>query len=872
MELSSKKRNSSFYLRKANSSILSMSEHDYELHSVQESSANFRHDIENQGIQTQSPSYSLWWKLKSWVKSRPKRIALAIIGLLACYACVEFLVLRREWNDWGVKPLRLTIGDSHVKRFSIEHVLNKEFAYQEFDWRFIRPSSRYKLQEEDPGLYLSVEAPNGISRYVAKQMVDNHFYFELSKTTFSYGGEEFEIEDLIPSYRLDKAILSTGHEKEYRHSSRAYYWLKDVTTNIYLPITPFPDEGALYKLSYAKFSPSYNFIYFVYENDLFVQQTEFGSTPQRLTTDGSHSVFNGKPDWVYEEEIFSSDEAVWWAEDDSKLVFAKFDDSDVQTFDYMSFSGNGPYNSQKQVKYPKPGTPNPSVKLFTLSMSEGVLYELQSQKQSHEKILYFGQWIGPNQFLFKESDRESKELTINLYDCDTAMVSPVRTVYSNTYNGWIEKQKKVMVIPPKESLGRKQFGYVDVETDSKGFLHLFYYPGGKSIEGHQLTHGDWEVTGNGIIGYEFETDTVFFLANERGSIFRHIYSVIAVTGDTSGVKVLQNPEEGSFNAFELSASCRFAIRQYLGPNIPVTTAGPLTLILSDDHSRSITPLTNSENLKTTLQKFDMPETSHHVIKLSDGVEILYTLIQPKGIDEERKHPLLVQVYGGPGSQTVTARFDVGLEESVSSGLDAIVLKIEPRGTGGRGWSFKRWVKGKIGYWEVNDLREVTKAVIKAKSHLIDENRIAIWGWSYGAFLALKTLEVDAGQIFKYGVAVAPVTNWKFYNSIYTERIMGKPDENDVGYSEHSLIKDVENFNKVKRFFLVHGTADDNVHLQNTLNLIDQFNLNSVTNYDWQIYPDSDHSIVFHNAGRIVYEKIYSWLMDAFSGQFDSQHF
>jgi dipeptidyl aminopeptidase/acylaminoacyl peptidase len=199
----------------------------------------------------------------------------------------------------------------------------------------------------------------------------------------------------------------------------------------------------------------------------------------------------------------------------------------------------------------------------------------------------------------------------------------------------------------------------------------------------------------------------------------------------------------------------------------------------------------------------------------------------------------------------------------------VVLFIEPRGTAGQGWRFRSWANNKIGYWEPRDIVKVTEQWLE--NDFIDKQRTAVWGWSYGGFTTLKTLEYDGGNIFKYGMAVAPVTNWLFYDSIYTERYMNKPENNEEGY-KISQISNVANLQKANRFLIMHGTADDNVHIQNTYSLLDLLDVGNVKNYDVHVFPDSEHSIYYHNANSIVYSKLSSWLKDAFYGDFDDlQH-
>jgi dipeptidyl aminopeptidase len=219
-------------------------------------------------------------------------------------------------------------------------------------------------------------------------------------------------------------------------------------------------------------------------------------------------------------------------------------------------------------------------------------------------------------------------------------------------------------------------------------------------------------------------------------------------------------------------------------------------------------------------------------------------------NEKKKYPVLFYLYGGPGSQTVDKTFTVDFQAYIAANLGYIVVTVDGRGTGFIGRKARTIIRGNLGYYEAYD--QIATAKIWADKKYVDASRIAIWGWSYGGFMTLKTLEQDAGQTFSYGMAVAPVTDWRFYDSIYTERYMHTPQHNHEGY-DNSSISNMTALHQNVRFLIMHGVADDNVHMQNSLTLLDKLDLAGVENYDVHVFPDSDHSIYFHNANRIVYD-------------------
>ncbi|CAI2041884.1 hypothetical protein SEUBUCD646_0H02550 [Saccharomyces eubayanus] len=836
-------------------------------------------DIENQGV-THSffsvNSIRRPWGEWSLPEKRSYVLLFALIALLILFLMV--ILIPTKFTFSKTTPAQTSPAGSGLNKrsFSIENVLNGDFSIPEDTFHFIAPPQSLKSHDSDPGLYFTTKEIDGQTHFIAKQLFDDTFQVNLGGNRFQYEGVEFTANSIQINYNLDKLIFGTDIDPEFRHSSKGYYWIKDLSTGTIEPILP-PDEAAdgnvhgLLKLSYAHFSPAYNYIYFVYENNLFLQQGN-SRYAKKLTHDGSKNIFNAKPDWIYEEEVLASDQAIWWAPDDSKAVFARFNDTGVEDIQLNHYTNTKePYLSSSKIKYSKPGSKNPKFDLFLINLQNEVLYSVNTGGQK-DSILYNGKWISPDSFRFEITDRNSKVLDVKVYDVPSSKLLTVRTTDSNSFNGWIEKTKDILRIPPKPESERTEYGYIDIHADNNGFNHLFYYPTIFAKDGIQLTKGNWEVTGNGIIGYEYETDTVFFTANEIGTMSQHLYSTSFNPATIGKLQVMQNPSDKyDFYDFELSSSGRYAISKKLGPGAPVKVAGPLTevLDLTNANGDSVVQLTRDRKFKETIKGYDLPITSYKSMVLSDGIEINYIEIKPANLDPKKKYPILVNIYGGPGSQSFTTKSSLAFEQSVASGLDAIILQIEPRGTGGKGWSFRSWARGRLGYWEPRDIIEVTKKFLQKNKPHIDENKVAIWGWSYGGFVSLKTVELDNGETFKYTMAVAPVTNWTLYDSIYTERYMNQPSENEEGYFDISTIKNYKSFESLKRLFVMHGTSDDNVHIQNTFRFVDQLNLLGLANYDMHIFPDSDHSIRHHNAQKIVFQKLYYWLKDAFDGRFDN---
>lgn len=756
---------------------------------------------------------------------------------------------------------QLTVNE---EGFTIDEILNGNFAYHDDIFEFINPPESVLFTPNmDPGLYYSTEKTEGIVKLVARQVYDKNFNSEMVPMVFNFDGMDYEVELFEVDYFLNYAIIGTNIEKEFRHSSHGNYWLYDIKLKTFKPIKTESTDGTFQELAYCHFSPNYNFIYLVYANELYVQNLQSGSSPVKISPDGKPDTFNGKADWVYEEEIFGDDVAVWWAPDDSKLVFAQIDDTAVPDYEFPTYVNNLQSSKIKSIKYPRPGQAIPRIKLFYYEINSGIISELSMGTSKDDKLLYYAKWISSDEFLFKETDRQSKCQSTKIFDRKQNSLEEIRVLNSTTFNGWIERSKDILRVQSNDETGNVLNGFVDILPDEEGFEQIFFFRTARDRNPLQLTKGAWEV--NNLACYDQENGQIFYHSNEVHPMSQHLYSV-SLSGEAL---TLQDPNSIDFFSYTMSKSCRYSKKQYLGPDIPHSIVGitPEILGLNEDKKSIHKLLTKDDSLKDAMKKYEYPSFLFKEMVL-DGVSLNYIEIRPINFDKSKKYPILVDIYGGPGSQTFTAKFSPSLDESIVSSLNAIVLRIEPRGTGGKGWNFRKWAKDNIGYWEPRDVVAVTAKFIQENKEFIDEDRVAIWGWSYGGFSTLKTLEYDGGKIFKYGLAVAPVTNWKYYDSVYTERYIGIPENSNEYQGESFAINDITAFRSVKRFLIMHGTADDNVHIQNTYSFIDALNVNNIRNYDLQIFPDSAHSISYHNAQRIVYEKLYFWTKDAFFGKFD----
>ncbi len=348
---------------------------------------------------------------------------------------------------------------------------------------------------------------------------------------------------------------------------------------------------------------------------------------------------------------------------------------------------------------------------------------------------------------------------------------------------------------------------------------------------------------------------------ENSSIGKHLYSINL---DSTNKKSIPATNGNGYYDSSISPGLRFALINYQGPNLPYQKI----IDLWDDNDKGL-KLEGSPYLEQNLKKFDLPIANYTTISYKNNNEMIdlnVRIITPFNFSKSatKKYPVIFYVYGGPNSQEVQTKFSIHFQEVLSSQLNSIVISVDGRGTKNKGRKFKTGVRDKLGVLEAQDQIEVAKII--AKESYIDETKMAIWGWSFGGFLTLKVLEVDKGETFSFGMAVAPVTSWRYYDSIFTERYMHLPIDNEKGYEESSVLEEngINNLKQVKRFLIMHGTGDDNVHFQNSLAILDRLDVAGLENYDFHTFPDSEHSINFHNSNAMVYDRLLSWIEEQFS--------
>ncbi|OOG00137.1 hypothetical protein ASPCADRAFT_39525 [Aspergillus carbonarius ITEM 5010] len=665
-----------------------------------------------------------------------------------------------------------------------------------------------------------------------------------------------------PSPDLNKVLIISEREKNWRHSFTGKYWIFDVDTQTAQPLDPSDPDG---RVQLAIWSPKSDMVAFVRNNNLYLRKLSSEKVVP-VTTDGGADLFYGVPDWVYEEEVFSGNSVTWWSGDGKYVAFLRTNETAVPDFPVQYYlsrpSGKEPapgledYPEVRDIKYPKAGAPNPVVNLQFYDVEKQEVFSISAPDdfEDDDRIIIEIVWGTEGKVLVRATNRESDILKVFLFDTKARTSKLVRAEnVASIDGGWVEPSQYTRFIPADASRGRPHDGYLDTVIH-EGYEHLGYFTPLDNPEPVLLTTGEWEVV-DAPTTVDLNKGIVYFIATKEAPTERHLYQVQL---DGSNLKPLTDTSKPGYYDVSFSHGTGYALLSYDGPSVPWQAI----VNTETDELQYEDTIEDNAALSSMVDTYALPTEIYQNVTI-DGFTLQVVERRPPHFNPAKKYPVLFYLYNGPRSQTVNRRFTIDFQSYVASSLGYIVVTVDGRGTGFTGRKTRCIVRGNLGFYEAHD--QITTAKIWGAKPYVDESRIAIWGWSYGGFMTLKTLEQDAGQTFQYGMAVAPVTDWRHYDSIYTERYMHTPEHNPNGY-DNTSISDMAALGESVRFLVIHGASDDNVHVQNTLVLVDKLDLANVQNYDLHFYPDSDHSINFHNAHTMVYERLSSWLVNAFNDE------
>ncbi|KAL2188178.1 hypothetical protein L209DRAFT_750980 [Thermothelomyces heterothallicus CBS 203.75] len=684
-----------------------------------------------------------------------------------------------------------------------------------------------------------------------------------------------------------RVLWAVNYTKLYRHSYFADYLVQDVATGGTEPLVG--DSAG--DIQYATWNPaSSSEIAFVRGNDLFLWNE---GDVSRITDDGGPDLFHAVPDWVYEEEILSTNSALWYSPDGEYVAFLSFNETGVETFTvpyYMDGQDVAPpYPRELELRYPKVGTKNPTVALSLLDVRARTVTPVSVDAAWPADDLVIGEvaWVTDDhdKLLYRAFNRVQDREKLVLVDTETAESTVTRE--RDGSDGWLDNNGAITYVGSrgKKDEGKKGDGrgeeeryYLDL-SDASGWNHLYLF----SLDGRSnvtLTSGEWEVAS--ILKVDRARGLVYYTSTERHPTERHLYSVSIATG---AKKPLVDPYVPAVWSASFSRGGGYYILRYAGPDVPYqelysVERGP---------TEPIRTVEANARLHAALQQYRLPRILYFDLPHPSGVNLSAMLRLPVSLGDEdadgkknknknknkkkkqEKYPVLLTPYGGPGAQEVNKAFqalDWNAYISSDPELEYATLTVDNRGTGYRGRAFRSAVAGRLGELEAQDQIWAAEWLAERYPSWVDADRIGIWGWSYGGYLAAKVVESGGGADGKrgpiaFGLATAPVADWRFYDSMYTERYMKTPELNPDGYNR-SAVSRLDGFRSLHGTFLVqHGTGDDNVHFQNTAALGDRLIGGGVgpDRLELSFFTDSDHSIRYHGQNAFLYKQLTTRLWE-----------
>lgn len=676
------------------------------------------------------------------------------------------------------------------------------------------------------GQYYSSQIPNEANTAIDVVQVD----VRSGKThSIILKGDALKINDKILAYDgygfsgdESKILFETEHEPIYRRSSKGQFYVYDRATQKLQKLS----QGG--KQSYATFSPDNKYVAFVRDNNLFY--VDMATMQERqITTDGKwNHIINGSTDWVYEEE-FGFAQAFFWSTDGTQIAYYTFDESQVPEYNMQVW---GPlYPQDYKFKYPKAGEKNAIVSISVFDLKTGKSTKMDIGPENDQYIPRINWTNTPNLLSIRRMNRLQNTLEILHADSKTGQSKVILT----------EKDKAYVDINDDLTYlaNGKQFVF---SSEKDGFKHLYLYDmGGKLVR--QITKGNWEV--DNFLGVDEKNGLVYYTSTEVSPLERHLYS-IKLNG--KGKKNL-TPAKGT-HSINMSPDHTYFLDYYSTINSPTTVS------LYTANGKQVKVLEDNEKLRANLDRYQIPKAEFFQFKTKDEVTLNGYTIKPVNFDPSKKYPVLMFLYGGPGSQQVVDSWGGRnyLWHSYLTQQGYIIAVIDNRGTGGRGSDFKKVTYGNLGHYETID--QIEGAKFLGGLPFVDKDRIGIWGWSFGGYMSSLAITKGA-DVFKAAIAVAPVTNWRFYDTIYTERFLKTPQENPKGYDENSPVFFADRLRG--KYLIIHGTGDDNVHFQNAIEMVNAL-VKANKPFESAYYPNRNHGISGGNTSIHLYTKMTDFVL------------
>ncbi|MEO2127583.1 MAG: S9 family peptidase [Christiangramia sp.] len=699
------------------------------------------------------------------------------------------------------------------KKITLEEIWSGNFVQQ-------RLQSLQSLNNGSEYVVLNYDKANGTTS------IDAYSYKTGKQTRTILNSANLEairnFQDFSFSKDEKKILLSTEVEPIYRHSSRDIFYVYDTESE---KLSKLSDK----KIQEASFSPDNSKVAYVYENNIYYLDLATGKETQ-VTTDGEiNSVINGISDWVYEEE-FSFVKAFAWNPTGEKIAYMRFDEAGVPEFS-MDLFGKDLYPQQEVFKYPKAGESNSKVSLHMYDVEGGNSEEIKLGDYNDFYIPRIKWTNDPMLLSVQVLNRHQNNLDLIFVN---AADNSAAVVMNETDKAYIDVTDNLTFLSDNSFIWT---------SEKDGWNHIYHYSEEGKLK-NQVTSGNWEVTN--YYGYDPKSKKIFYQSTENGSVNRDVYSI-----RLNGKSKTRLTNQTGTNSADFSADFTFFINAFSNTETPTI----YTLRDSKD-GKIVREIQNNKKLLEKEQPYQFSPKELSTIEVN-GEELNMWMIKPANFDASKKYPLLMYQYSGPGSQSVSNSYfgtnDYWYQLLANEGY--IIACVDGRGTGFKGADFKKVTYKELGKYEVED--QIAAAQKLGERAYIDASRMGIWGWSYGGFMSSNAI-LKGNDTFSMAIAVAPVTSWRFYDSVYTERYMQTPQENASGYDENSPLNHVE---KLKGdYLLIHGGGDDNVHVQNTMRMVEEL-VQANKQFRWAIYPDRNHGIYGGNTRLHLYTMMTNFILE-----------
>lgn len=637
-----------------------------------------------------------------------------------------------------------------------------------------------------------------------------------------------KIQGYIFSPDEKRILIETEREPIYRRSYSSVYHLYSVENNKLSELT----EG---KIRIPVFSPDGNLIAFVRDNNIFLIKLLYGGSESQITKDGEiNKVINGAPDWVYEEE-FGYNSALTFSPDNKMIAYVRWDESNVKSFEFPMYKGDCPaymqyaeYPGKYTYKYPVAGEDNSKVSVKTFDIFSKVTRTMQLPIEDDAYIPRIRFTNNPEQLAIMTINRHQNRFDMYYANPRSGVCKLILRDESN----WYIKESIYDNIKFYDK-------YFSLLSEKDGFAHLYWY----TINGtlvKQVTQGEFEV--KSFLGWDEKSNTFYYVSNEGSPLRTAVWKT-----DGKGRKTCLSQKEGTNNAM-FSTGMKYFI------NFFNNTETPTEVTINDNNGKTIATLMDNADLKAKVAGMKMPEKEFFTFTTPEGYELNGWMMKPVDFDPSKKYPVLMFQYSGPGSQQVLDTWSVSWETYMAT-QGYIAVCVDGRGTGGRGAAFEKCTYLSIGVKEADD--QISAAKYLGTLPYIDKDRIAIWGWSYGGYMTLMSMS-QGSNVFKAGIAVAAPTDWRFYDTVYTERFMRTPQENKEGYDKASAINRIDKLHG--KLLMVHGTADDNVHYRNMAEYCEEL-VQHDKYCDMQIYTNRNHNIMGGKTRNHLYKKLTNYIKE-----------